>query len=73
MHPVIPRILGFHRQECAGPDMQSDECLLDAPRLKPLQQRRREMQSCGGRRDCAFIRCIYRLIVGPVLLVGSPS
>ena len=55
MHAVLRDVVGAHRQEGAGADMQRDGDALDAALLQRLEQRRREMQPGGRRRDRAVV------------------
>ena len=73
MHPVIGRVVGLHRQERAGADMQRHGVHADAARLQPRHQIVGEMQSGGRRRDRAFVVREQRLVVGAVLVVGGAA
>ena len=70
MHLVAVGVVGLHRQEGAGADMQR-HLVRPTPRaVEPRQQLRREMQARGRRRDRALRLRKDGLVVGLVLLVG---
>src|SRR5580704_4731140 len=62
MNLVILKLFGAQRLERAESHIQSDLHNLDPTRPQPLQNRRREMQPRGGRRDGAALPRKNRLI-----------
>ena len=73
VHLVAFGVVGLHRQERAGADMQRHFVQADPARREPRQQRFGEMQSRGRRRHRALMLRKNRLVVGAVLLVGLPA
>ena len=63
-------VVGFHRQERPGADMERDLVHGDATLRELLGQLRSEMQPRGRRRDRSFVMREHGLIVGVVLRIG---
>ena len=70
MHPVLGGLLDLDRQESPCPDMQRQPVQFDAAAAQRRFQRRREMQSRGGRGDRALVGREHGLVVGGVAIVG---
>jgi hypothetical protein len=72
VHAVLGDVVALHRQEGARAHVQGDEPRLDAARLQPVHQLRREVQAGGRRRHRTFDACEHGLIVGAVALILRP-
>ncbi len=70
VHYVGAGVLGLHRQERAGADMQCHVDALDARRIEPREQFVGEMQTRGGRGNSAVPRGIHGLIILGVSTIG---
>ena len=69
MHGVPCGVVGLHRQECAGADVQGDFRNTDAALLQAGQQLFGEMQARGWCRHRAFFLGEKSLVIGAVLFV----
>ena len=69
MHLVVGCVVGLHRQEGAGADMQGDEAALDALCIERGKKLGREMQAGGGGGHGALFPGIDGLVVVAVALV----